>query len=78
MRGAPSDNDKLSLSIEYGDVSAAAHILNLSESYLNKARVTGAGPPYAKFGKSVRYHLPSALAWAAARTRRSTSDNVGG
>jgi hypothetical protein len=62
---------------EYGDVNVTARILDVSASYLNKARVYGSGPPFVKFGKSVRYHIPSALAWAATRTRRSTSENVG-
>ena len=77
QRGLPPDNDHVSVSSEYGDVNTTARILDVSASFLNKARVTGSGPPYAKFGKSVRYHIPSARAWAAARTRRSTSDSVG-
>ena len=38
-------------------------------------RSKGGGPPYSLLGRSVRY-LPSVvLAWAAARCRRSTSDD---
>jgi hypothetical protein len=73
-RGLPPDNDHVSEPTDYGDVGAAARVLNLSESYLNKARVTGSGPPFVKFGRNVRYHIPSLLAWAEAQTRRSTSD----
>jgi hypothetical protein len=73
-RGLRPDNNHVSESSDYGDVGAAARILKLSKSYLNKARVTGSGPPYVKFGRSVRYHIPSLLAWAEAQTRRSTSD----
>jgi hypothetical protein len=74
-RGRPPDNDHES--IDFGDVRTAARILKLSTSYLNKARVTGSGPPYVKFGRAVRYHVPSLLAWAEAQTRRSTSDQEG-
>jgi hypothetical protein len=58
---------------EYGSVKIAARLLDLSESHLNKARVYGGGPPFVKFGASVRYHIPTLLEWAAARTRSSTS-----
>lgn len=47
----------------------------ISSSTWNKRRLTGDGPPFAKIGKSVRYHRPTARAWIAARQRRSTSDN---
>jgi hypothetical protein len=67
----------VTVSSEFGDVHIAARVLDVSPSYLNKLRVYGSGPPFVKFGKSVRYHIPSALAWAAARTRRSTSDKGG-
>jgi hypothetical protein len=73
-QGRPPDNDHVGGPSNYGDVNVAACILNLSKSYLNKARVTGSGPPYVKLGRSVRYHIPSLLAWAKAQTRRSTSD----
>jgi hypothetical protein len=61
---------------EFGDVSAAAKVLGVSPSFLNKARMTGNGPPYLKLGGRVRYHLPSVVAWALAQTRRSTSQQA--
>jgi hypothetical protein len=69
-RGLPPDN-----AIEYGDVKVAARILDVSESYLNKARTDGSGPAYAKFGSAVRYYIPGLREWAAARTRHSTSES---
>lgn len=60
---------------QYGSTELAAKILGLSASFLNKARVAGDGPPYAKFGHAVRYHIPTILEWAAARIRRSTSES---
>lgn len=59
---------------QLGDVSVAAAILDVSPSYLNKLRMTGAGPPYVKLGAAVRYVLPQLLPWALARARTSTSD----
>jgi hypothetical protein len=59
---------------EFVDVNGAAAILHVSASFLNKKRLSGDGPPYLKFGKAVRYGVPTLLDWAAAQARRSTSD----
>jgi hypothetical protein len=59
---------------EWADVPTTAALLNLSPSFLNKARLTGEGPPYSKFSSAVRYHLPTVREWAARRMRTSTSD----
>jgi hypothetical protein len=59
---------------QLGDVSVAAKILDVSESYLNKARMAGTGPRYIKLGASVKYILPELLPWALARARTSTSE----
>jgi hypothetical protein len=53
----------------------AAKMLGVSASFLNKARVTGNGPPYSKLGFSVRYSVQALLDWAAAQSRTSTSDD---
>lgn len=55
----------------------AASRLNLSPSTLNKARLTGDGPPFIKLGTSVRYRPEDLDAWVAAQVRRSTSDPGG-
>jgi hypothetical protein len=60
---------------EYLDVTETARRLSVSASFLNKARVTGDGPPYAKFAKAVRYHWPAVKEWAVRQTRRSTSEH---
>ena len=62
------------LSSEFTDTSGLAVILDVSESFLNKLRLTGDGPPFCKFGAAVRYDIPKALGWAATCERRSTSD----
>jgi hypothetical protein len=60
---------------KYVDVNGAAAILHVSTSFLNKARMTGAGPPYVKFGAAVRYDVRALEAWASSRIRTSTSDS---
>jgi hypothetical protein len=50
----------------------AAKKLNVSPSWLAKARMRGDGPPYVKIGRSVRYG--DVVAWAKARMRFSTSE----
>lgn len=60
-------------SSEYGNTRQAAAFLNVSVSFLNKARVYGNGPPYVKFGANVRYHKPTLLKWAQDQTCGSTS-----
>jgi predicted DNA-binding transcriptional regulator AlpA len=57
----------------------ASKYLNLSESTLEKYRLTGSGPRYAKFGRIVTYSLEDLDTWVNARTRTSTSemDRVG-
>ena len=59
---------------EYVDTAAAARILGVSVSFLNKSRVVGGGPTFRKLGRSVRYSPADLHAWAAANARRSTSD----
>jgi hypothetical protein len=61
----------------YNATEATALQLGVSSSYLNKARLSGGGPPYVKFGHAVRYHWPTVRAWAEGQTRRSTSDRGG-
>lgn len=60
---------------EFLDVDETAGRLGVSASFLNKARMTGGGPPYVKFAKTVRYHWPAVLEWADSRVRHSTSEN---
>lgn len=55
----------------YLDTEGAAKLLGLSRSSLEKFRHYRKkdGPPYVIFGRSaVRYHTPTLLEWAAART----------
>jgi hypothetical protein len=47
----------------------AATLLKVSQSWLAKARMRGDGPPYIKFGKSVRYTEAALLTWLKAHQR---------
>jgi predicted DNA-binding transcriptional regulator AlpA len=55
----------------------AAAILGLSASTLEKLRLSGNGPKYAKLGRVCAYSLQDLEAWAAARSRNSTSEPSG-
>ena len=52
----------------------AADHLQLSPSWLAKARMRGDGPPYVKLGRSVRYGESALAKWTRTRTRNSTSE----
>jgi predicted DNA-binding transcriptional regulator AlpA len=51
-----------------------ANSVRMSESWLAKARMRGDGPPYEKFGRSVRYDEDALLRWMKSHTHLSTSD----
>jgi hypothetical protein len=52
----------------------AASFLRVSTSWLAKARMNGNGPPYSKFGRSVRYSEGNLARYAKSRQRLSTSE----
>lgn len=53
---------------------AAAH-LNMSRKWLQKARLTGEGPRFAKFGSAVRYAVADIEEFERSSLRHSTSDH---
>jgi hypothetical protein len=59
---------------KFCDTPVAAKYLDQAESTLNKMRLSGDGPRFYKFGRSVRYTFADLDAWAEARSRRSTSE----
>jgi hypothetical protein len=59
---------------EYCNTRRAADLLGVSASFLNKKRLTGDGPAFNKFGRTVRYRVDGLLEWAACKRRSSTSD----
>ncbi|WP_201835022.1 helix-turn-helix transcriptional regulator [Microvirga zambiensis] len=64
------------LSNEYVDTRKLAEITGISASTWNKRRLSGDTPPFNKIGKSVRYHIPTVMAWMNDRVRRSTSERT--
>ena len=56
------------------NTSTAAKYLALSESLLNKMRLSGDGPEFVKISRSVRYTHEALDDFIASRRRRSTSD----
>lgn len=52
----------------------AARILNVSISWLAKARLSGEGPRFVKIGRAVRYLESSLCEYIKGRTRGSTSE----
>jgi predicted DNA-binding transcriptional regulator AlpA len=53
---------------------AAAKFLNVSTSWLAKARVKGTGPEFVKIGRAVRYAHSSLRKFIRTQMRTSTSD----
>ena len=56
------------------DTREAAEYVRLSKPTLERFRLTGDGPCYAKMGKAVRYRRGDLEAWLASRLIRSTSE----
>ncbi len=59
---------------EFVDSRELERVTSVAKSTWDKRRVTGDTPPYVKIGRSVRYHLPTAVEWLKNHSRRSTSD----
>ena len=55
-------------------VRDAADLLRLSSSWLAKARMQGDGPPFVKFGRSIRYAEETLVQWTKAHLRQSTNE----
>ncbi len=51
----------------------AAALLRLSERTLERLRVSGLGPKFARCGRSIRYRLADLDEWITARVVASTS-----
>lgn len=64
------------LSSEYLKTPGAATYTKTSIPFLERKRLLGDGPQYAKIGKSVIYRRADLDAWIASRLVRSTSETV--
>lgn len=60
---------------DYLNTKQAAAEYGLSVSYLNKLRVSGGGPPYAKIGRRVLYRRCDLERWISMRVRHHTSND---
>ena len=70
----PEENMDYSVE-EFVRTKEAARILKLSESLLEKMRVTGNGPPFCKAGpRIVVYRVGDILNWLESRKITSTSE----
>jgi len=54
----------------------AARILSLSVRTLERHRLTGTGPRYARLGRLIRYRQNDLMEWVDQNLRNSTSENV--
>jgi len=57
-------------------VAEAARWAKVSESFLNKARLTGTGPRYVRLSRVVRYRLEDLETWAEDCAATSTSEYI--
>lgn len=58
----------------YLTVREAANYLRVSKSFLDKARLTGTGPPFVRLGKRILYIREDVDAWIRKQLYRSTSE----
>ena len=56
------------------DEKKVARIFEISVRTVQQWRLKGHGPPYTKISSLVRYNLEAVLTWAAAQTKKSTSE----
>lgn len=55
----------------------AARLLGLSKETLNTWRFIGAGPPWYKLGRAIRYKEHEVIAWRESQRNEPTSAEVG-
>ena len=61
----------------YLDTSGTSALTGISESTLEKQRLTGNGIPFIKAGRLVKYAVVDIHCWMAERRRSSTSETCG-
>lgn len=62
--------------LRYLNTAQVAVYTGLSESFFEKARLRGDGPPFIKIGARVLYAMHSVDEWLAARAVNSTSELI--
>lgn len=62
--------------MEILNTKEAANYVRLGKPTLERFRISGDGPPYAKLGGAVRYRRSDLDAWLSSRLIRSTSEGA--
>jgi len=57
------------------DTATAAAYLGLAKNTLEKARIYGSGPRFAKYRRAVRYSIDELNAWIEKNSANSTSEH---
>jgi len=68
--------EDINMQRSYLTVRQTAELLQLSESTLNLWRYRGAGPPFLKIGRRVRYDLETVNEWVKSRERHGTFEDT--
>ena len=55
-------------------VHQTAELLQVSQSWLNKSRLVGCGPPFLKLGRRVLYDVGDLEHWLTTKRRNNTSE----
>lgn len=66
--------DLVKIQPRYIDTKMAACYLSLSHKTLEKYRICGGGPSFAKFGNKIVYKIDDLEKWVAVRTYGSTAE----
>lgn len=53
-----------STNAEHATAAQAGAIINVPPETMRRWRASRQGPPYRRFGRLIRYHVPALLAWA--------------
>lgn len=72
-QGSTAFDNHSTKSKRYVRTKGLAEYTGLSESFFNKARITGEGPTFITVGSACIYDLDAVDEWLAARVRRSTT-----
>jgi hypothetical protein len=74
MRSGPGTSKAADPRLVFLTSNEVSKVLKVSLSWLAKARMRGDGPPYFRFGRSVRYSDIGVAEYAKSRQRLSTTE----
>jgi hypothetical protein len=73
---AVQQDDAAQIAPQFVNEYVIERVLDVPVKTLRNWRVSGRGPPFSKFGSSVRYELGTAIQWARERQVNSTSEAI--